>query len=61
MHESYQKIRLTLNISWEPGSQVPCEYAALHTGAKTTQIGKYHAAHWGLYQYCNVDLDLDLS
>ena len=29
MHESYQKIRFSLNISWEPGSQVPREFAAL--------------------------------
>ena len=27
--ESYQKIRLSLYISWEPGSQVPKEFAAL--------------------------------
>ena len=29
MHESYQKIRLSLYISWEPGSQVPSDFAAL--------------------------------
>ena len=29
MRESYQKIRLRLYISWEPGSQVPKEFAAL--------------------------------
>ena len=28
--ESYQKIRLSLNISWEPGSQVPREFVALY-------------------------------
>ena len=27
--EAYQKIRLNVNISWEPGSQVPREFAAL--------------------------------
>ena len=29
MPESYQQIRLSLYISWEPGSQVPSEFAAL--------------------------------
>ena len=29
MREAYQKIRLNVNISWEPGSQVPREFAAL--------------------------------
>ena len=29
MRESYQNIRLSLYISWEPGSQVPSEFAAL--------------------------------
>ena len=29
MRESYQQIRLSLYISWEPGSQVPSEFAAL--------------------------------
>ena len=32
MRESYQKFRLSLNISWEPGSQVPRENAALLLG-----------------------------
>ena len=26
-HESYQKICISLYISWEPGSQVPSEFA----------------------------------
>ena len=29
MREAYQKILLNVNISWEPGSQVPSEFAAL--------------------------------
>ena len=38
MHESYQKIRLSLNILWEPGSQVPREFAALVDGASNVGI-----------------------
>ena len=39
--ESYQKICLRLYVSWEPGSQVPREFAALATTVKRFCIEKF--------------------
>ena len=40
MRESYQNIRLSFYISWEPGSQISSEFAALLMSLATSTPAK---------------------
>ena len=42
LRESRKKFRLSLNILWEPGSEVPCEYVTLRVDKENHENNQLH-------------------